>query len=735
LKFNATDVTAGVTYVWSGPLAFTASIPNPFVTRDVPLGAAGVYSVTATLGRCKNYATITTVVNKTPAVPALTTNAPVCSGFELDLGATSDAGSLFRWRGPNGFIATGASPSINPAYVPATGVYSVSATLFYPGIPAGCTSDTATIRAVVDSTPMVPIMSSNSPICSHRDSLKLRATTTAGSSYLWRGPLAFASLAQNPVINPDLPVTASGIYKVIVSLGICRDSSIINVTVNKTPDMPTVTTTAPVCSGSPIFFTASSDVGAVYNWDGPNGFTGGSANAIIANAYTPATGIYSVSATLYYAGIPGGCTSDTATITAIVDSTVNANFRSTLKYGCKADTVDFTNTSLMATTFRWNFGDSASAFVRDPRHIYATQGIYSITLTAIGGACRDSVTQVDTLIHPLKAVFSSDQDIICQGSTVAFTDASVNPQIPGKTAPSFAWYFGDGGVAAGLSPTHKYTTSGVYKAFEVATNFVPCHDTAYKLISVDSMSDVKIHISDAVMCTGDAATYTGIYTDIGNTGVIWDFGNGDTVLNMNPVTFAYKAAGSYTVTSTALYRVCPTATTTKNIYVGQAPQVYLGPDTTICKGSSAFALRNILNTGSGATWKWSTGETGSNIQVVAPGTYYATVTLGGCSASDTVVVKNDCYINLPNVFTPNGDGVNDYFFPRQLLTSGLVSFSMNIYNRWGELLFTSTSLTGQGWDGKFNGVPQPEGVFIYVIDAAFKDGQKEHHQGNVTLLR
>ncbi len=87
------------------------------------------------------------------------------------------------------------------------------------------------------------------------------------------------------------------------------------------------------------------------------------------------------------------------------------------------------------------------------------------------------------------------------------------------------------------------------------------------------------------------------------------------------------------------------------------------------------------------------------------------------------------------MFTPNGDGVNDYFFPRSLLTSGLTQFSMNIYNRWGELIFQTSSLTGEGWDGKFNNIPQPEGVYVYLIDAQFKDGQREHHQGNITLLR
>ena len=60
---------------------------------------------------------------------------------------------------------------------------------------------------------------------------------------------------------------------------------------------------------------------------------------------------------------------------------------------------------------------------------------------------------------------------------------------------------------------------------------------------------------------------------------------------------------------------------------------------------------------------------------------------------------------------------------------------MNIYNRWGQLIFTTNSLDGRGWDGDFNGVPQPEGVYIYIIEAAFKDAEHFHKQGNITLLR
>ena len=194
--------------------------------------------------------------------------------------------------------------------------------------------------------------------------------------------------------------------------------------------------------------------------------------------------------------------------------------------------------------------------------------------------------------------------------------------------------------------------------------------------------------------------------------------------------------GYYTVDLEAFYRACPDTFTSRQIRVFSQPTIYLGADTSICPGSDPIEIGDYQNANNAdASWRWSNGETTPTIKVVQPGTYYATVKINGCEATDTVEVMNDCYLDIPNAFTPNGDGMNDYFFPRSLLARGLTSFKMDIYNRWGQLIFTTTNTEGRGWDGRFNDQPQPEGVYIFMIDATFKDGQKLHHQGNITLLR
>lgn len=410
--------------------------------------------------------------------------------------------------------------------------------------------------------------------------------------------------------------------------------------------------------------------------------------------------------------------------------TVTANFNYVIKYGCKADTVIFTNTSANAVTYSWVFGDNTYDTATNPRHVYLLQGIDTVKLYAANDTLLDSSIQYISHIHPLHAAFTVDTNIICQGGSITLSDASID------TLPTYQWNFGDGSTDVVPNTKHTYAQSGVYTVALTVTDFIPCSDTAYKVIYVDTISKATISVSDTVICKATYITFTGSYASVGDTGVVWDFADGDVVKNVNPISYGYNLPGVYVATMTAVYRACPNVSTTKKITVVAQPSINIGNDTSICAGGEAILLKDAVNAGApGASWIWSTGETGDQIQVVRPGIYTATVRLNGCYATQTVKVSNDCYMNIPNAFTPNNDGFNDYFYPRQYLTSGLISFKMDIYNRWGEVMFTTTSVEGSGWDGKFNNVAQPQGVYVYVIDATFKDGQHEHHQGNFTLLR
>ena len=434
-----------------------------------------------------------------------------------------------------------------------------------------------------------------------------------------------------------------------------------------------------------------------------------------------------------YSGISikiGNCITTVLGSATLAAPPISVAFDTTLSLGCSGDTVFFYNNSTSPGPLRyvWNFGDGQTDTATNPYHVYAA-GSYTVTLLATNGFCADSMKREIVLGHPLKAEFTRTPAILCQNEPVTFTNTSIG-------ATKYTWSFGNGATSTNDVPAYTYQNSGVYTIRLLAGNDIPCYDTTTQIIEVDTISGMKMEMTDTVLCAGTYITFTGLYAGLGNTGVTWTFGDGETIKNVNPVYHAYSGQNVYTVTVTANYRACPTVSATRSVTVIPQPTISLGNDTAICKGSEVILLKDVNNSANPlASWLWSTGEVSQSIYVVAPGVYYATVTINNCSNTDSVYVANDCYVDIPNVFTPNGDGINDYFFPRSLLASGLTSFKMNIYNRWGQQIFESTSLDGSGWDGRLNGMPQPSGVYVYTIDVTFKDGQKENHKGNVTLMR
>lgn len=457
-----------------------------------------------------------------------------------------------------------------------------------------------------------------------------------------------------------------------------------------------------------------------------------------ANTLTPTinpTGLTSYVLTVSTAANQGACAfTDTINVN-IQDASLTPGYTFTIKFGCAADTVVFTNTSTNATGYIWNFADGTTDTATNPIKIYPTQNTYNVSLTAINKYCRDSVVQNIDTQHPLEALFDVSDDTLCQGATVTFTNNSNFTNLQGPT--TFLWQFGDGQTDTVFAPTHTYTRAGVFEATLIATDWLPCRDTFRRLIVVDTLPFLSFVTSDTALCEGQDVGFYPNFLAIGNTGLQWSFGDGITSSVADTIVHAYDTAGLYTVTLTGAYRVCPSLTFTKNVFIKPFPTIDLGPDTTICLNGQPVFVQDRTNFNNPlATWRWNTGDTAASFIIARhPGLYSATVTLAGCSAADSVTLFKDCYADIPNAFSPNNDGINDYFLPRQLLTKSVASFKLVIYNRWGQEIFQTTSLEGRGWDGRFNGREQPEGVYVYQFEALLLNGASEKQQGNVTLLR
>jgi len=173
--------------------------------------------------------------------------------------------------------------------------------------------------------------------------------------------------------------------------------------------------------------------------------------------------------------------------------------------------------------------------------------------------------------------------------------------------------------------------------------------------------------------------------------------------------------------------------------VNYTPVLINGPFNNIRKADSIFAGQSVvLHTNGNGTIIWNTHSslncTACPEPVATPTattTYTATNSLAnGCQVSDqfTVVVLTDAVVMVPNAFTPNGDGLNDYFGPIGKVPEG---YRMQLFNRNGEVVFKSSAID-QRWNGIFKGRLQPTSVFVYLID--YKDLQNKPHQQKGTFM-
>jgi gliding motility-associated-like protein len=408
--------------------------------------------------------------------------------------------------------------------------------------------------------------------------------------------------------------------------------------------------------------------------------------------------------------------------------------QSHVKLGCLTDTVFFTavNHGTMPDNYKWNFGDGTISTLANPYHVYATRGVYTVQLnesTVIG--CGDSATTTVDTRHSLSVNFAVTKDTICATQSIQF----INNDIGTQTPLSYFWDFGDGTTDNTAGPSHQYNTPGIYTVMHTVSDQVPCSDTMYMQVVVLPGPTLDLSISDSLICLGKTITMTGGLS-AGFKSVIWNFGDNSYNYDINPANHTYDQAGTYVVELTATFSQCPPVNAIKKITILPYPLVNLGPDTSMCPWTKPIALTNIHPETLPVSYLWSTGQIAPAISVDKPGTYWLTETTpGGCSTTDSILVAQSCYIEIPNVFTPNGDGINDYFFPRQLLTRQLVQFHMDIYNRWGEVIFSTDNIDGRGWDGKYNGKNQPEGVYIYKIEATPDGMSQQSYKGNVTLIR
>jgi gliding motility-associated-like protein len=477
LFLTSSSATLGVTYSWTGPSGYTSGVQNP-VRPNPPLTASGTYTVTATLGLCSSSATTLVEIRPTPA-PVLGSNSPICSGSTLNLTASGTSGSTFAWTGPNGFTSTAQNPSISPAITANSGVYSVVVTL------NGCISAVTTINVVVDSTPTILVLETNSPglpgpsIC-EGDTLTFTALANpTGVTYTWTGPNSFASTVQNPVILGATPL-ATGTYTLVVAVGTCSLSAVINASVTPTPSV-TATSNSPICSGDTVQLNVISIAGATFSWAGPYTFFSGASSPFRTPALTEHSGVYTVNVTA------SGCT-NLATVNVLVNQTPTPPWIKWLTY-CQFD--DASNLQAFGSNVLWYTGSApgltGTPVPPKPNTNIVGYSFYYVNQTVAG--CPSVIDSIRVVVNPKPTVTVSEGATVCPRESLVMT--ATNPD----AIAYYRWYpdlyLSD---TSGPVVTTRPETNMEYMV--VSTNMYGCTDTA--TVNVVVKAAAVIHLEDSV---------------------------------------------------------------------------------------------------------------------------------------------------------------------------------------------------------------------------------------------
>ncbi|MBC8045767.1 MAG: gliding motility-associated C-terminal domain-containing protein [Fimbriimonadaceae bacterium] len=254
-------------------------------------------------------------------------------------------------------------------------------------------------------------------------------------------------------------------------------------------------------------------------------------------------------------------------------------------------------------------------------------------------------------------------------------------------------------------------------------DYLPDNPIKYAYLFIDDVfvvpANLSNNITDTVLCDNNGILLT---APAGANSYLWNTGE----INDNIFT---NDAGQYWVeVNTNCGIIIDSFIVIENLYENES--IDLGGDKRICPESGNDYL--VLDAGDGLpNYFWNTGDTTSTIEIINAGNYWVSSKLPCTILSDTINVFSCSDFYVANAFSPNNDGMNDYF--QIEFIDQLQMHSINIYNRWGENVFYSNDPNFK-WDGNYKNNKLPIGSFVYVLQY-YSNKIIETKTGTITLLR
>ncbi len=762
ITFTGSTGTAPYTFTYTingGANQTVSTTSGNSVTVSAPTSTVGTYTYVlvsikdASSTACSQTQSGIATIFVRPLPIAKFGNTSVCNSTatQFNDSSTTAAGSISNWVWNLG----DASPFVNtanPSRVYANaGNYTVTLIV---NNSFGC-GDTVTKPVQVYYNPVAGFTYSN--VC-YGDTMYFANissvdNSTSIASYLW---VFGDGSATNSLQNPNHYYAVAGTYTVTLvttTIDGCSGAFIIPVKVFDAPNSTfTFNNTCLLDSAAFTNTSVSPVMGSIESWSWSFG-DGSPLNTTIWSPYhlyaTP--GNYPITLITYSTNL--GC-SDTLQNTLTVFPMPVANFGFTDV--CLNQPMNFNDSSTVSSGSiagrTWNFGDGTPPnSVQNPYHIYANQGTYSVSLiTVTNNGCKDTITKT-VVVHPLPVAQFGTVNV-CDGSIVLFADLS--NIITTDTIQSWRWRFGDGTpFINNQNASHLYNNAGSYSVqLFIVSNF-GCPDSITKISIVYPNPVVDFTSNDTAGCEPLCISFqnTSSIATGANALWLWNVGDGGQTSSLQSHVRCYVndslfSPVSFNVTLTVTSDNGCVSTLSKNNYI----TVYPNPNASFMVQPGTTTLTDpvisITNLSTGADfWNWNFGDQDtSSVFNPAPHTYpdtsiytitLITSTLYNCidTAYQTIIIEPDFIFYIPNAFTPNDDGINDFFSGKGIFTG---KYEMTIFDRWGNSVFFTDDIN-KPWNGKVNrGTEIAQGdVYVYSINIIDFKKKKHSYKGIVTLVR
>ncbi len=751
--FTNTSSANAVNFAWDFGDGNTSTATNPTHTYINNFGVDTTFTVrliSSTLFGCVDTTYQAVTVYPNPSA-SFTNNAVLdCAPLMVNFTNTSSGAVSYTWDFGDG---TPLDNSINPSHTYNNLTQFIDnnfVTLIATSI-NGCT-DTVIDSVLVYPEPQFGFSTNPDSGCSP---INVVFPSVIGAvQYQWTfgdGSFGVGPTPSHIYINSTTNNVTYSIQLIATSPFNCVDTSYGQVLVFPNPSAQFSIDSLAGCHPHPINITNSSTGGSIYHWDMGDGTTFDTLVSNFGHTYQNTSGVQQTYPISLIAETTKGCM-DTVIQNVDVYPAVTALFNSDTA-GCSPFDVDFTDVSVGAVRFTWDFGDgSPLENIQHPSHQYTNLTTLDVNYTAtliiesVFG-CFDTVQKVITVYATPVASFTPFPTTqTFPSTTVAVTNTS------SLGTWQYAWDYGDGTLSNAQNPAnHVYSTWGVYPIELIVSN-ANCADTAIETITIIAPVPIASFQGPAQGCRPLEVQFSN-NSQYGDT-YLWDFGDGGVSTQFEPK-YTYYNPGVYTVTLTVIGSGGQDIQTQQLIIeVYQNPSAFFTvTPSTVFIPNEPILLFNLSNFASTYLWDFGDGNTSTDefpqhfytqvgvydITLIAstPNNCIDTFTL---SSAVEALSKGD--ISVPNAFTPSttggngglfshGDTDNDVFHP---IIIGADEYEMSIFNKWGELLFVSTDVN-IGWDGYYRNELSKQDVYIYKINVLYIDGRSESLTGDITLLR